>query len=1305
MHSHRAAAPICTSAFLACQAEDIMSNIESQGAKSYPLQHNPRTKQQVADAFKQLLSRIITRSGGDVLYDTDFLTDLVAWCIELSSLELKAARHVGATAAMTVGEAVVDKVLAEMRVLEGMKAQAGGSRKSRGTGLAIEVDVERVQGRITFLQEDILQPIMNGVFQHRYRDAHWEIRADMLRSLGVWMVQLPSEFLSNSSLKHFGWMLGDESAQVRRVCCEALAAVFSLPPAYAAELTEFYSRFKHVFMQTVWSTAPDVALAAFAMLSAAAGMGGDAWLSEADVQGVCEVMLCRAEPEVRDAAARLFVQCMPTFSEQAGAGPAAGAAPHGELGSPAMLTRFQVHHDQLLTLVEFVTAYMGAASDVLGYRLPEHAIAAQLQGGDALHEMTLVVQALYDVPGAEVLHNWEAMLSLVMVEGKDTGAETDIVMGRSDQYALLALLAAAAKASAATDVGRAGRVDKAVERARHHMAQLMCSALPALLDKYRGDATALVYVLRAASHVDVPGIPAEQPELFGSLLQKLSDIWRSATDGFVISATSRLLVSLCQAACPHSSQAVSEVHAMVRRDVEALLDLTGSGGTPGSKQRKRSRHGQEEGNGTRMQSLAGVLQRLSTLALGMNLGASVPELAAISEEGVQVRGALDSAITATMGSALATTASILRDMFSLSTALQAVRDVAAMQASGELAPAVRTVCGVLQAGFVLLEASFSWSFAGFQAAVQADANCLAGPSATQLSQLTDWREFLVDLAYNALTVPTPSTTGVEEGAAKQLVLTARLSSLKLLSDLTLHCRANMWACATHDIAWRPDEDMAREVHKAVSTLFSTPAVDLAAAMGLMRDGWFSIDRLAAQEPEHLPVPSSWQAGEAGAEGQLPPLISQADHEALGARAGEAAREILGEDQLDDADVVNLWCVFLPLAAMATYACNSEAQRLKADGVTLPRGAAFPDQKPPVEIAATVLSYDESKKAGIGPAAKVLAKTLKARDGGADLTDAIVAALQQREEDAFSLEEQLQGVLQAPELAAAAGKSAHKTALQQQAEAEEGILGVRDLVAGTAKRLVGLTGVGKVKGPLADALLGTLKRTVSTALAPKVDPDGRPLSPLGVDYLLLEGVKEVAVRLLTPANARKLKAYVQRAMAGWDDADRQEVFDLQAAVSDGTMGPGQAMSEAQAHVLPIAMLLHALTGRRGRERAGRVSNAASTAVSAPVPTEPSADLTADDGLLGVKPAPTSPATASQSAPADDPIDDDEADLVANVHAGPPRRVSRERAVRTSRTRLPIVDEASQETSATASGTKSSEPAAIPDTQSRRSRRRA
>jgi cohesin complex subunit SA-1/2 len=84
---------------------------------------------------------------------------------------------------------------------------------------------------------------LHSVFVHRYRDLDPNIRAECVRALGFWFKKFPSHFLDTSFLRYVGWVLSDNSTQVRLEAVKALAGVYD-QAGHIDSLNLFTERFK-----------------------------------------------------------------------------------------------------------------------------------------------------------------------------------------------------------------------------------------------------------------------------------------------------------------------------------------------------------------------------------------------------------------------------------------------------------------------------------------------------------------------------------------------------------------------------------------------------------------------------------------------------------------------------------------------------------------------------------------------------------------------------------------------------------------------------------------------------------------------------------------------------------------------------------------------------------------------------------------------------------------------------------------------------------------------------------------------------
>lgn len=60
-----------------------------------------------------------------------------------------------------------------------------------------------------FTLKQMISTFSDGLFAHRFRDIHEEIRAMVITTIGNWCEELPSEFLGDMYLKYLAWAMSD----------------------------------------------------------------------------------------------------------------------------------------------------------------------------------------------------------------------------------------------------------------------------------------------------------------------------------------------------------------------------------------------------------------------------------------------------------------------------------------------------------------------------------------------------------------------------------------------------------------------------------------------------------------------------------------------------------------------------------------------------------------------------------------------------------------------------------------------------------------------------------------------------------------------------------------------------------------------------------------------------------------------------------------------------------------------------------------------------------------------------------------
>lgn len=276
------------------------------------------------------------------------------------------ARTRTVAASMAELKQLADSESAALSVLQGKLTAARGAKGAAGTTItALQQSIADQQAKIASLaaqheevrlthdaMDALVMQVQADVLANRYRDEEPAVRADVLEAFTSWIMADPARYVSNSSLKYYGWMISDQdSAYVRLVCLRALAGLYRLEGgAYAARLQEFAARFRDRLKAMLRDPSPDVAAAAVVVLHEARLVDH---VSVHIVTSILDCLLCPAlgtRRVVADYLAATLAHLRPPSHDSddsadaggegeaeggAGAGDSAGAASSGKGGRAA----------------------------------------------------------------------------------------------------------------------------------------------------------------------------------------------------------------------------------------------------------------------------------------------------------------------------------------------------------------------------------------------------------------------------------------------------------------------------------------------------------------------------------------------------------------------------------------------------------------------------------------------------------------------------------------------------------------------------------------------------------------------------------------------------------------------------------------------------------------------------------------------------------------------------------------------------------------------------------------------------------
>ncbi|KAI0074611.1 hypothetical protein K474DRAFT_1765478 [Panus rudis PR-1116 ss-1] len=233
--------------------DNFTEALKQEDSPVYPLTSKLPAFKKFRKSLSEFLSRLISSAAAlGQLYTSDLLPTLQTWVVAMSSSQLRAFRHTATVVALEVETALCEVAAEVEKEAEVVSRQREGERKRRKNKSdppsAREKELEKKAAEVRERRgklAEFLKEFVDGVFVHRYRDLDPNIRAECVRSMGLWFAKYPSHFLDGAYLRYVGWVLSDTNTHVR------LEAVKSLSLAYAqteyvgiSALQHFTERFK-----------------------------------------------------------------------------------------------------------------------------------------------------------------------------------------------------------------------------------------------------------------------------------------------------------------------------------------------------------------------------------------------------------------------------------------------------------------------------------------------------------------------------------------------------------------------------------------------------------------------------------------------------------------------------------------------------------------------------------------------------------------------------------------------------------------------------------------------------------------------------------------------------------------------------------------------------------------------------------------------------------------------------------------------------------------------------------------------------
>ncbi|KAG9470087.1 hypothetical protein GDO78_018919, partial [Eleutherodactylus coqui] len=219
-----------------------------EDSADYPLSLSARPWKKFRLNFGEFLDKLVSCCQFNIIYDGILMDTLISFLTGLSDSQVRAFRHTSTFAAMKLMTALV-KVAKDLKHhLDTSQRQFNGERAKSPKKISaerLETLVEKMKEMHSSLEDigNMMNSLFKGVFVHRYRDTHADIRILCIEELGTWITTYPQSFLTDGYLKYLGWMLHDKQGHVRLQCLQSLHELY-IVPEWAGKLELFTSRFK-----------------------------------------------------------------------------------------------------------------------------------------------------------------------------------------------------------------------------------------------------------------------------------------------------------------------------------------------------------------------------------------------------------------------------------------------------------------------------------------------------------------------------------------------------------------------------------------------------------------------------------------------------------------------------------------------------------------------------------------------------------------------------------------------------------------------------------------------------------------------------------------------------------------------------------------------------------------------------------------------------------------------------------------------------------------------------------------------------
>ena len=246
---------------------------------------------------------------------------------------------------------------------------------------------------------------------NRYRDLDPSIRAECVRSIGLWFKKYPGHFLDGTYLRYVGWVLSDSNTQVRLEAVKSLSGVYENAD-YIGSVRTFTERFKP---RLVEMAARDTELAVrVAVIGILGAIDGHQLLEDEQREELC-ILVFDEDAKVRKAVSEFVRGVWAELVEEVQGSGKVGKQERTRAGIKALgklLVRLSKPLGKKAAIAEDEDdSFNGATASPALRRVRE---VAALVGAEQRGRIALAVEALWD--DVEPVSDWETLLDILLLD-------------------------------------------------------------------------------------------------------------------------------------------------------------------------------------------------------------------------------------------------------------------------------------------------------------------------------------------------------------------------------------------------------------------------------------------------------------------------------------------------------------------------------------------------------------------------------------------------------------------------------------------------------------------------------------------------------------------------------------------------------------------------------------------------------------------------------------------------------------------------------------------------------------------------